>query len=140
MENGNQSTTFDYTLLPALNELYPRPIVNVQLEDMEEAPLACLIDSGAVQNRFNEEWAEAAGISLDEPDSTDVFIAGGREYHGRIVRVRLKLVEFEWEAPVCFVENWEQDFQLLGQEGFFRWFRVCFYAADEKLSVSPATY
>jgi hypothetical protein len=140
LESGNQTTTFDYIRLPTNNESYSRPVVNVQLEDMIEAPLACLVDSGAVQNRFNEEWADAAGVSLDEPDRTDVFFAGGYRYTGRIVRVRLKLVEFEWEAPVCFVKDWHQGFQLLGQEGFFRWFRVCFYAADEKLSISPAAH
>lgn len=111
--------------------------MNVQLAGMDEAPLACLVDSGAVHNRFREDLAEEAGISLAQPDETVAFAVGGRTYSGRIVTARLKIASFEWEAPVCFVENWEHDFQLLGHEGFFRWFRVCFHAADERLTVDP---
>jgi len=108
----------NYFRLPAIDSSYPRPLVNVQLADMSEAPLACLVDSGAIHNRFGADWAEAAGISLDEPDDTDTFAAGGKQYSGRIVTVQLKIASLEWEAPVCFVEDWEQDFQLLGHEGF----------------------
>jgi hypothetical protein len=125
----------DYVRLPSAYTSYSRPLVNVQLENLNEAPLACLVDSGAVHNRFSEEFALAAGINLDVPDSTDTFSAGAQEYTGRIVTVRLKLATFEWEAPVCFVKDWQQDFQLLGHEGFFRWFHVCFHAADEQLTI-----
>ena len=128
----------NYTRLPASQSSYPRPLVNVQLEDMVDLPLACLVDSGAVYNRFHEDFAEAAGISLDNPDDTDTFAAGGRRYEGRIVTVRLSIASLEWEAPVCFVRDWEQDFQILGHEGFFRWFQVCFHAADEQLSIERA--
>lgn len=126
--------------MPARGGSYPRPLVNVQLADMTDALVTCLVDSGAVQNRFHADFARAAGISLTEPDDICTFYAGGRLYTGRVVTVRLKVSELEWEAPVCFVDDWEQDFGLLGHEGFFRWFQVCFFAADEKLSISPADH
>lgn len=122
---------------PGEREPYSRPVVNVQVEDVVEAPLACIVDSGAVYNRFPSEWADAAGISLDDPDLTDTFSAGGATYSGSIVRVRLRIGPLEWEAPVCFVKDWGKDFGLLGHEGFFRWFNVCFHAADERISLEP---
>jgi len=128
---------FDYVPVTSRG-LYSRPTVDVQLANLIEAPLTCLVDSGAAKNRFHAQFAEAAGISLDEPDDVDSFIIGGQSYTGRIVTVNLKIASFEWEAPVCFVPDWDHDFQILGHEGFFRWFRVCFHAADEQISLEPA--
>ena len=102
----------EYLPLPSLGTLHSRPVVSVQIEDLVEAPLACLVDSGAVYNRFPIEFANEAGINLDEPDMTDVFWAGGVKYEGAIVTVRLKIGALEWEAPVCFVPDWSQDFGL----------------------------
>lgn len=124
-----------YKRLPSSKDTYSRPIVNVQLENVGEAPLACLVDSGAKHNRFPVDFAAAAGICLDDPDFTETFIAGGAQYSGRIVRVRLRIEGLEWEAPVCFVDDWSQDFGILGHEGFFRWFHVCFHASEERISL-----
>jgi hypothetical protein len=125
----------DYLVLPSLREPYPRPIVNVQIEDMVEAPLACIVNSGAVYNRFPADFADAAGIDLDEPDATDVFYSGGEKHDGPIVPVRLRIGPLDWEAPVCFVRDWGYDFGILGHEGFFRWFHVCFRAVNLQLSL-----
>jgi hypothetical protein len=127
----------DYVRLPSGKDSYPRPLVSVQLEGLPEAPLTCLVDSGAVHNRFPKDFADEAGISLDNPDYEDTFWAGGVKYTGPVVRVQLRIDSLEWEAPVCFIGDWQQDFGLLGHEGFFRWFRVCFHAADEQLSLEP---
>lgn len=131
---------FDYVKLPSGSESYSRPLINVDLVGLNEAPLACLVDSGAVYNKFHSDFAEAAGISLEEPDEIHDFSSGGRSYSGAVVRVGLKIGSLEWEAPVCFINDWDQDFQILGHEGFFRWFKVCFYAADEKLSVEEVDH
>jgi hypothetical protein len=37
-----------------------------------------------------------------------------------------------------FCDPWPWGFQLLGQEGFFRYFRVCFDAADLSMTLEPA--
>jgi hypothetical protein len=43
-------------------------------------------------------------------------------------------------VPVCFVSNWDHDFQVLGLEGFFRFFTVCFHGADQYLTLEPAPH
>jgi hypothetical protein len=37
--------------------------VPVQIEDLEEAPVLCLLDSGATSNRISAELAEVSGVS-----------------------------------------------------------------------------
>ena len=61
------------------------------MANMSEAPLACLVDSGAVYNRFPKDFADAAGIDLDDPDYDDTFWAGGTKYSGPVVRVQLRI-------------------------------------------------
>jgi hypothetical protein len=55
----------------------------------------------------------------------------------RTVITALQLGEFTWEAPVSFCDPWPFDFQLLGQLGFLRWFRMVMAAADETFEVTP---
>ena len=49
----------------------------------------------------------------------------------------LRLGDVTWEAPVAFCDPWPFDFQVLGQLGFLRWFRVVIDAADETFEVIP---
>ena len=55
----------------------------------------------------------------------------------RTVTCELHLANFAWEAPVAFCDPWPFDFQVLGQLGFLRWFRVVIDAADETFEVIP---
>lgn len=129
---------FDYLPLPGSNITVSRPVVDVRMEGIPEVPLSCLIDSGALYNRFDARLAEAAGIDLRDAEGTSEFAVGGQEYTGYFVRVQLELAGFSWSAPVCFIPEWRHDFQLLGQEGFFRWFEVAFFAADEYFTLELA--
>lgn len=56
----------------------------------------------------------------------------------RTLTVGLRLGSHAWEAPVSFCEPWPWDFQLLGQEGFLRFFRVTIEAAAGRLEVTPS--
>ena len=55
----------------------------------------------------------------------------------RAVSVPLTLGDFSWETTVWFCDPWPFAFQLLGQEGFFRWFSVTIDAADRSLEIHP---
>lgn len=59
-----------------------RPAVPAQIEDLEEAPLLCLLDSGATANRMSAELAELA---------TDEIAVAGLSTTGRCVRVMLTI-------------------------------------------------
>jgi hypothetical protein len=98
----------------------------VTIEDLEEAPFLCLLDSGATANRFSAELAELAGVSLDSPLAIDEIAVAGLRTTGRCVRVDLTVGSHRFDAPVWFCDPWPFGFGLLGQEGFFRFFRVTF--------------
>ena len=115
-----------------------RAVLDVFMEGLPDIPISCLVDSGALFNRFSDRYAEWAGIDLNDAEVSSPFAVGGKSYEGRTCRVSLSVGEFSWEAEVCFVSEWSNDFQLLGQEGFFRFFDVCFSAAEEYFDFRPA--
>ena len=109
----------------------------MQIEGLEEAPYLCLLDSGATANRMSAELAELAGVSLDSPLSVDEIAVAGLRTTGRCVRVDLTVAARRFDAPVWFCDPWPFGFGLLGQEGFFRFFRVTFRAARNFVECVP---
>ena len=57
---------FAFRALPAASGgvLTPRPVVDIALEGLEAAPIACLLDTGALRTRMSAELAPLAGIEL----------------------------------------------------------------------------
>jgi len=128
---------FSYVELPGEERPLIRPAVPVQIEDLEDAPLLCLLDSGATSNRFPAWIADAAGLSLDDALDEDEIVVGGVRTTGRLLQVELTLADVRFEAPAWFCDPWNFSFGLLGQEGFFRFFRVTFCAAEGWLECHP---
>lgn len=62
---------------------------------------------------------------------------GGFRTEARSLPIQLSLEGTIWEAPVSFCEPWPLSFHLLGQEGFFRWFKVTMRAARFVVDVTP---
>jgi hypothetical protein len=122
--------------LPGEAENLVRPVVPVQVEDLEEVPQLCLIDTGATTNRFGAWLAKAVGIDLSSaPEST--IVVGGLVAKARHARADLTIANVRYDAPVTFCEPWPFAFNLLGQEGFLRFFRVTICAAEAWLEINP---
>jgi hypothetical protein len=95
-----------------------------------------LVDTGATTNRFGAWLAEVTGVDLaGAPESTVVI--GGLTTRGRDARADLTIAGVRYGAPVTFCEPWPFAFNLLGQEGFLRYFRVTISAAQSWLDVEP---
>jgi hypothetical protein len=122
--------------LPGAQDITARPILDARMEGLSRFGLACLLDTGSLHNRFAGWTAETAGLDLSSAPAESLGV-GGRPTIARTVTVRLAIGEYTWEAPVSFCHPWPWDFQLLGQEGFFRWFRVVLEAADRSLEITP---
>lgn len=127
---------FDFKEFPGASGGVRRPIVPVVVEGLVHAPQPGLVDTGSVHNRFAAWIARTAGIDLRDA-SEEVIGVGGFTSVARTVPVRLAVAGFEWEAPVSFCDPWPLDFQLLGQEGFFRWFEVTIRAAHLSIDLEP---
>lgn len=128
---------FDFLELPGeANVALARPVVQVQVEDLEEAPQLCLVDTGSTANRFGAWVAEATGVDLSGAPETTVHV-GGVTTVARHARADLTIAGVRYDAPVSFCDPWPFAFNLLGQEGFLRFFRVTLSAAEGWLDVEP---
>ena len=127
---------FQFVELPGSGSTLARPAVPVQIEDLDQSPQLCLVDTGSTSNRLGAWLAEAAGIDLSGAPSETVAIAGLRTT-ARLARVDFTVAGRRYDAPVTFCDPWPFAFGLLGQEGFLRFFRVTLCARDFWLDVDP---
>ena len=72
----------------------------------------------------------------DPLDEAEIAVAGVRTT-GRLVNVELTVSTVRFQAPAWFCDPWPFSFGLLGQEGFFRFFRVTLCAAEGWLDLAP---
>lgn len=126
-----------FRVLPGRAETVARPLVDVYVAGIERTGLACLVDTGALRNRFGQWVADIAGLELDDAE-VETFALGGHLTTGRTIDVDLRMGNYFWRAPVSFCDPWPWDFQLLGQEGFLRYFDICVSAAALQLQITPA--
>jgi hypothetical protein len=108
----------------------------VEVDGLEGAPQIGLIDTGSVTNRFAAWIAEAAGVDLADAPAETLAIAG-MTCTARHSRLGLTVSGMSYDAPVTFCDPWPFAFQVLGQEGFLRFFRVTLCAAEFWLEVEP---
>jgi hypothetical protein len=123
-----------YVELPGETRLV-RPALLVQLEGLSDVPYACLVDSGAVANRLPATLATRAGLPLEDALDEDRIAVAGLATTGWLLRVDVSVSGETLDLPVWFCDPWPWSFGLLGQEGFFRYFRVTFCAAEGWLEV-----
>ena len=124
--------------LPGDPGFVPRPVLDVLVIQERTAMVLALCDTGALQNRFATWIADEIGLDLRsiEPEAIGI---GGQHLLSRPAIVTMTVGAETWEAPVSFCEPWPWSYQLLGQEGFFRWFEVLVRAADRELELTPVT-
>jgi hypothetical protein len=127
---------FQFLELPGAASPLGRPVVPVEFEDLELGPQLCLVDTGTVANRFGAWLAAAAGVGLDDAPEERIAV-GGVSTLARHARADLTIAGRRYEAPVTFCEPWPFAFNLLGQEGFLRYFRVTICAKEFWLDVEP---
>jgi hypothetical protein len=127
---------FEFLELPGLEPQLTRPVVPVQVEDLVEAPQLCLVDTGSTANRFGLWLAETVGVDLAGAPETEVAL-GGHLLSARHSRCDLTIAGVRYDAPVSFCDPWPFAFNLLGQEGFLRYFRITLCAAEDWLEVEP---
>lgn len=127
---------FDFHELPGDPSALARPVLSVRVEDLVEASQLCLIDTGSLTNRFPRWVADEVGVELGESPGESVTIAGvtTSAWHSR---VDLTIAGVRYDAPVTFCDPWPFAFGILGQEGFFRFFRVTICAKEFWLDVEP---
>jgi hypothetical protein len=125
-----------YAELPGDPATVARPVLDVVVEGMSEAPLRCLVDSGSVHTLLPSWVAHEAGVGLEDAEQLPLLIGGG-PLTALVTPVRLSVGNHRWEARVGFCDQWPYGWGLLGQVSFFRFFVVRFRAADWELEIEP---
>jgi hypothetical protein len=133
---------FEFRAFPSASGglLTPRPIVDVALEGLEAAPIAWLLDTGALRTRMSREFAELAGIDLADTLTETVPVGGVRmvcSYAPVTLTISAGDERHSWDAPVWFCDPWPYDFGLAGLEGFLQHFRVTISGYEEYVDVVP---
>jgi hypothetical protein len=127
---------YEFVELPGESPGLPRAAVPVQLEDLDDPPQLCLVDTGSTASRLGLWVADAVGIDLTGAP-TDTVAVGGLTTTARHGRATLTLAGLRYDAPLTFCDPWPFAFGLLGQEGFLRYFRVTICAKEFWLDVEP---
>lgn len=126
---------FQFKELPGRSDDFLRPALPVTVEGLTRAPQLCLLDTGALHNRFGSWVATAAGIDLTDAEEQRIAL-GGFVTTARSVSIHLAVDDVAWEAVVWFCDPWPLSFHLLGQEGFFRCFDVRIRAARYTVEIN----
>jgi hypothetical protein len=117
-----------------------RPLVDLVVEDLDIAPQACLLDSGATAVRMGIHVAELVGTDLSGAPRESIAVGGGL-VEGRMAEVSLEVragdAGHRWDAPVWFCEPWRPAFGLLGLTGFFDQFLVTVCSYEEWIELRP---
>ncbi len=95
------------------------PVVDLTVNGVDEAPLRCMIDTGAGGIRLPGSSAEALGVDLSDVKPGPPHIIGGTETHLYDADVSLACAGFEWQATVSFCAPDFAGFGLAGLRGFF---------------------
>jgi len=125
-----------YTELPEEAGGMARPVLDVAIEDMDDALVPCLVDSGAAHTLLPSWVAQAAALPLSE-GLPRILGVGGTLTSATFVTVRFGAGGRVWEGAAGFCDPWPYAWGLLGQASFFRFFTVTFRAADFEFEIDP---
>lgn len=115
-----------------------RPIIKIELiGDKEKIQAFGLIDSGADNIMLNVQYAKALGIKLDKNKKLNFRGIGRGEVETYIALIKYKVEYFPYtiSTQVVFIDSENVDI-LLGQEGFFDYFRVKFEKDNQTFELS----
>lgn len=137
---------FAYKKIPIIGDLKARqvtfvyrPIIPVQIKYKDQkVSYEALIDSGADQCIFHSEIAELLGISWQEGKKCSFGGVSGKLLKGFISSVNLIVRGNEIKTKAVFsseIPSW--GYGILGQNDFFRFFRVRFVFQKKVVEITP---
>jgi hypothetical protein len=116
------------------------PLLEVRLRNGDEyIDIDCLVDSGAVDSMFNIDIADELGINLEGLEERDYEGMDGSVVAGRIFEVTLEIKGLAQPVTIqaAFIEG--NDIPILGQNGFFDNFKVCFQRYRGRFEIIPVS-
>ena len=114
------------------------PIVYLQVRaENRWLYLQAYVDSGASWTIFHTDVAQILGIQLTRARRHTMILGNGSVIPIVIRRLRVRFAGREFTVPAAFSDALKIGFNVLGREGFFDRFVVCFHDRARRLIVTP---
>lgn len=112
------------------------PVIEITLfSGKKKTPIKVLVDSGATISIFSAKVAEVLGIKIQNDKKVYLGGVGGRIL-GYVHKLQIELGGKKFICPIVFSEEYKVSFNLLGRQGIFDKFVICFDDKKKKLTVS----
>jgi hypothetical protein len=102
------------------------PIVPIELEGVEWVELHAFVDSGASYSIFHSDVAEILGIDFVKGEKNLMKVGDGIQIPVYSHNINVRFNEKEFIAKIGFSDKLGIGFDILGREGFFDRFIICF--------------
>lgn len=110
------------------------PLIEVKLNHLH---YLCLVDSGAEFCCFHGEIGERLGLKVEEGEEIKIRGITGDEATAYFHRIKVKIGGRDYEINIGFSYELKTPFGILGREGFFNLFKVCFYHLKKEIELKP---
>jgi hypothetical protein len=102
------------------------PIVPLELKGKEWIELHAFVDSGASYSIFHADIAEILGIEYTKGEKNYMTVGDGEKIPVFSHDINVRFNEMEFTAKIGFSNELGIGFDILGREGFFDRFIICF--------------
>jgi hypothetical protein len=118
-----------------------RPIIPIKLKNGErEIRYEVLVDSGADICIMDAEIAELIGIKVTEGKKASFAGATGKSENCYSHIVEIEVGGWSYKTEVAFAEGLSKaGYGIVGQRGFFEFFKVTFNYSANELEIKPKT-
>ncbi|HEX9780556.1 MAG TPA: hypothetical protein VGB20_05005 [bacterium] len=99
--------------------------------------LQAYVDSGASWSVFHLDVAELLGLKLARARREAVLLGNGAAVPVYMARIRVRFAGREFRVPAGFSDALQVGFNLMGREGVFDRFLMCFNDRARVLSATP---
>jgi hypothetical protein len=111
------------------------PIVPLELEGLEWIELRAFVDSGASYSIFHADIAEILGVEYTKGEKSYMTVGDGAQIPVYSHDIHVRFNEREFTAKIGFSNKLGIGFDILGREGFFDRFVICFDDKEKVLKV-----
>ena len=110
------------------------PLIEIRLNNLY---YLCLVDSGAEFCYFHGEIGEKLGLNVKSGEILESRGITGQEFKIYLHKIKFKIGGWDYEAKVGFSYELGVPFGILGRDGFFNLFKICFHHSKKEIELKP---
>jgi len=126
---------FYYPKLPTRNKKFVElPLIDITLPF---GRYLCLVDSGAEFCYFHGKIGELLGLKVKDGKEIESRGITGDQFVAYLHKIKVKIGGWDYEIEVGFSYELGTPFGILGREGFFNLFKICFHHLKKEIELKP---